>query len=254
MTTHFSLILLGIMFLTACSSTHVDSALESGFEVEQEYVDGSPEIICITFPDTSICGITYNYKLRHWIDTIGNLEREGNYINDQAIGIHKFYKNNQLEYIREYILFSKEQLDLLNTVVDSINLADLDISGEKTYLNASYYISKNDTIESRSHFVTIKQLNHLSEGHDTISFFIKLHEPEYKVSHFQVYYTDLIDTTLLRDIAQNGNHYTFKQSVNKKGNQFIDGLVLMWLTNDSLATDTMLAWRVTRIHKEIMVD
>ena len=117
MTTRIFLILLTITILTSCDSgRQTNSSVNTDFKTEKNYPNGKPEIVYKQFNDTIINGLTFSFNLKRQLDTLGQITREGYYLNDQAFGLHKFYQDNKVTAIREYILFSAEQIKLLTQV------------------------------------------------------------------------------------------------------------------------------------------
>jgi len=105
----------------------------------------------------------YNCEL---YDSLGNIRRTGKYLDDKAVGTHKFYKNGKLDYIREYVL----------------------LENMKNFLNQIYKIDLNgDTVLSSSAFVRVNAPKNV-QLHDSIIIEYEVVSSLFKNSQLQAFF------------------------------------------------------------------
>ncbi len=230
-----------IFILTGCNfNSQSNTSDNSEFKIEKIFPNGQSEFVYKQFDDTVVNGKLFSYKLMRQLDTLGQLLREGFYLNDQAYGIHKFYQDNEINVLREYILFSDDQINLLN-IIDSITSESL--SPNNTYLNSVYYIENNDTVESKSSFYKIIEKSPLKRK-DSIMVHIEFFEPQLEIEAYELFFDVPGDTSMIRMVTGYGNNLDFKQPILGSGKQNISGFALLkGYTIDQSSRDTFVATR-----------
>lgn len=242
MTTRILLILWTIFTLTGCDSGgRTNTSDNSAFKTEKSYPNGKSEIVYKQFNDTIVNGLTFSLTLKRQLDTLGQITREGYYINDQAFGLHKFYQGNKMTAIREYILFSSEQIELIKDI-DSISSASL--TAKTTCLNSAYLLNNNDTIESKSSFCKISRQTPLT-AKDSLRTYIEFFEPQIDIKFVKLYFDVPGDTSSVRIVQNSGNSLKFAQPINKRGGQTISGFA--FLLGNSTDKNTKVTLGATRL-------
>jgi hypothetical protein len=251
MTTRIFLILLTFSILTGCDSgRRTNSSDNSDFKTEKNYPNGKPEIVYKQFNDTIINGLTFSFNLKRQLDTLGKITREGYYLNDQAFGLHKFYQDNKVTAIREYILFSVEQIKLL-MVIDS--LASSSFTSTTTYLNSAYLIDNNDTIENKSSFYKISPQTRITRK-DSLRVYIEFFEPQIDIKFVELYFDVPGDTSKVRIVQNPEKSLNFGQPIIKTGNQTISGFAFLHgNTIDNNNGDTLGATRLLYFRKDFEI-
>lgn len=248
MKARLALIFLTISALTSCNSGGLTNMPDnSDFKVEKSYPNGNPEIVSKQFNDTSVNGRPFSFSFKRQLDTLGQIEREGYYLNDQAFGLHEFYHENTLTVKREYILLSSENIKFL-MVADSVTSESL--SPTNTYLNSVCFLDKNDTIESKSSFCKITAQTSMGTK-DSLRTYIEFFEAQMEIIYLDLYFDVPGDTSLVRVIQYTGKSLQFSQPVIKQRVQTISGFAFLYgYTIDKNAYDTLAVSRMIHFKRD----
>ncbi|NVO03048.1 MAG: hypothetical protein HXX09_10155 [Bacteroidetes bacterium] len=214
------------LFLISCNfSDKSDSQKEESYFVESRYLDGNPASISKQFKDTIINGKSFNYKFKKQFDSIGNILRIGYFINDKAIGFHQFFENGKLVSIREYKIFSEDQIQFLQGV-DLSKAQSLTV--DSTFLNETFFFNANkEIIIDKSSFYKIDLLKSTIFIGDSIKAIIRFFEPKIKIKFVQVYFDIPNDKNNIRLIQNSKNEIKYSYLPMKKGKGKISGFAFI---------------------------
>ncbi|MCH2232260.1 MAG: hypothetical protein MK105_18135 [Crocinitomicaceae bacterium] len=195
----FTQLTLVLLLISSCSNSE-HSPIYEGKEHSQT-----------DFKDTIIHGVTERIFFKTEKDSLDRVTREGYYLGDLAIGVHKFYVDNGKVVKRNYVTWAGDEIELLYKV-DSINAVDVKSKG--TYLNeAKYYSKDGKLLQNESSYCSIDLDKQKYYVHDSLSATLTFYEPGLEIDWVKLYLNVPNDKSLVRIIEDKGNSITFKRPI-----------------------------------------
>ena len=236
---HLIIFTISISFLMACSN--------SDYEVLETHQIGEPQILSRYLGDTLLFDNLYKLYFKIELGESGDSIRKGLYLNNKAIGLHKFYENKKINCLRTYVLPDPYFIDLA-AESEHIGFDNIFSIADTTYLNTVVYLNESgDTNFSRSLFY---EKIHIAEYADSLKLHLKFYFQEMAIKGIE-FYTMPIDTSMVTISGAAGDYQKLRINHDDRTNPFKSMAIVYGYQYDQELDSNVMASRALFIEEII---
>ena len=231
----FTQLTLVLLLISSCSNSEHDAINEHSTQKT-------------VFKDSIIDGVSERIIFKTKKDSVERTIREGYYLGDAAIGLHKFYLDNGKFIERNYVTWTDDEIELLSNV-DSISAVD--VQSKRTYLNeAKHYSESGILLEKESSFYSIDLNKEKYRVNDSLTATLTFYEPRIEIEWIELYLNIPNDTSSVRIIEDEGNSITLKRPINADDSEnSVSGFAIISGSVPNQEQDSLMGSRVVKFEK-----